>query len=226
MPQVDFDLYLITDRSRTRGLSLCEVIRQAGEGGIGAVQLREKDLSPSDLLQLATEITSITRRFGIKLLINDRVDVCLAIDADGVHLPSSGFPIYAARKILGKDKWIGVSCHSVDEVHQAGKEGADFVVFGPVYDTPSKRPYGSPLGLETFREAKAGSAIPLFAIGGVNADRLEEVFSAGADGVAMISGIVSTGNISGRCQGLLSKIKHLREAREDGKAMIHRGGSQ
>lgn len=146
----------------------------------------------------------------MKLLINDRVDVCLAIDADGVHLPSSGFPIDAARKILGMDKWIGVSCHSVDEVHQAEKEGADFAVLGPVYDTPSKRPYGSPFGLEAFREAKRRASIPLFAIGGVDAARLEEVFSAGADGVAMISGIVAAEDISERCRGLLNEINHLR----------------
>ncbi|HIE65473.1 MAG: thiamine phosphate synthase [Nitrospira sp.] len=210
MPQVDFTLYLITDQSQTCGRSLCEVIRQAGQGGIQTVQLREKDLPLRALLQLASEIISITREFGMKLLINDRVDVCLAIDADGVHLPSSGFPIDAARKILGMDKWIGVSCHSVDEVHQAEKEGADFAVLGPVYDTPSKRPYGSPFGLEAFREAKRRASIPLFAIGGVDAARLEEVFSAGADGVAMISGIVAAEDISERCRGLLNEINHLR----------------
>lgn len=210
MPQVNFQLYLITDRSQTCGWPLTEVIRQAGQAGIQAVQLREKDLPPRALLQLASEIRSITREYGIKLLINDRVDLCLALDADGVHLPSTGFPVHVARKIAGVDRYIGVSCHSSEEVQKAEKGGADFAVLGPVYDTPSKRPYGSPLGLNTFREVKRETSIPLFAIGGVDASRLEEVFSAGADGVAMISGIVSAENISGRCRGLLRKIKHLR----------------
>lgn len=211
MPQVDFQLYLITDRSQTRGRPLVEVIRQAGQAGIQAVQLREKDLPPRVLLQLASEIRSITREYGIKLLINDRIDLCLALDADGVHLPSTGFPVHAAREILGTDRWVGVSCHSLEEVQQAEKGGADFAVLGPVYDTPSKRPYGSPLGLETFREVARKTSIPLFAVGGVDPSRLQEVFSAGADGVAIISGIFSAEDISGRCRGLLSKIKHFRD---------------
>ncbi len=211
MPQVDFQLILITDRSLTHGRPLTEVIRQACQGGIQAIQLREKDLPPRALLQLASEIRSITREYGTKLLINDRLDLCLAIDADGVHLPATGFPIHAAREILGVGRWIGVSCHSPEEVQRAEKEGADFAVFGPVYDTPSKRPYGAPLGLETFREVKQETSIPLFAIGGIDADRLEAVFSVEADGVAMISGIVSAEDISGKCGKLLKKIKHLRD---------------
>jgi thiamine-phosphate pyrophosphorylase len=113
--------------------------------------------------------------------------------------------------MLGTDRWIGVSCHSLGEVQRAEKEGADFAVLGPVYDTPSKRPFGSPLGLETFREVSRVTSIPLFAIGGVNDCRLKEVFSAGTDGVAMISGIISAENISGKCRELLNKIKHLQD---------------
>ncbi|MFQ5580441.1 MAG: thiamine phosphate synthase [Nitrospiria bacterium] len=209
MPQVDFQLYFISDRTQTRGRLLPEVTRLAGKGGIKAMQLREKDLPPRALLQLASEIRSITREYGMKLLINDRVDVCLAVDADGVHLPATGFPVRVARAILGTERWIGVSCHSLDDIHEAEKAGADFAVFGPVYDTPSKRPYGVPLGLEGFREARKKTSLPLFALGGVRLERLEEIFFAGADGAAMISEIASAEDISGRCRGLLRRIKNL-----------------
>lgn len=209
MPAVDFKLYLIGDRNQTGGRPLSQIIREACEAGVAAVQFREKDLSLRDQLQLASEIAAVTKQRGMKLLINDRIDLCMALDAEGVHLPASGLPVGVARKILGDKKWIGVSCHSLEEVQAAEGEGADFAVLGPIYDTPSKRTYGAPLSLDYFKKARGATSIPLFAIGGVTQSRLKEVFKAGANGVAMISTIVSAKDVFKRSRALLDEINRL-----------------
>ena len=134
-----------------------------------AVQLREKDLSAAELLPLAGELRSLTREFGARLLINDRVDVALATGADGVHLGGHSLPAADARRLLGPDKLIGVSTHRIEEIRTAEESGADFVTFGPVWFTPSKAPFGEPVGLAQLREACAATALPVFALGGVPA---------------------------------------------------------
>ncbi len=202
-----FNLYLITDRHKTSGRPLPEVIQAAGKAGVQAVQFREKDLSLREQLALATQTQQITRQYGMKLFINDRVDLCLAINADGVHLPSTGLPIRVVRKMLGARKEIGISCHSLNDVLHAEAEGADFALLGPIYDTPSKREYGSPLGIDYFRQVKQATSIPLFAIGGVGDKQLAEVFGAGADGVAMVSHIMGASNVGERCRAILDAIK-------------------
>jgi thiamine-phosphate pyrophosphorylase len=207
MPAVDFKLYLIGDRNQTVGRPLTQIIREAGQAGVPAVQFREKDLDLRSQLKHASEIVAITKQLGMKLLINDRIDLCLALDADGVHLPSSGLPVGATRRLLGEKKWIGVSCHSLEEVRRAEAERADFALLGPVYDTPSKRRYGAPLGLDYFRRVKETTSMPLFAVGGVDRRRLKELFSAGADGVAMISPIVSAKDVFKSSQLLLEEIQ-------------------
>lgn len=209
MPAVDFKLYLIGDRNQTVGRPLPLIVREAGRAGVSAVQFREKDLSPRDQLALASEVAAVTKALGMKLLINDRIDLCLALDAEGVHLSSSGFPAGLARKMLGPKKWIGVSCHSLEEVQRAEAEGADFAVLGPVYDTPSKRRYGAPLGLDYFKKVKGSTSIALFAIGGLTQSRLGDVFAAGADGVAMISTIVSAREVFRQSRALLDEIDRL-----------------
>ncbi len=204
-----FELYLITDRHQTHGRPLPEIIQAASEAHVQAVQFREKDLPLRDQLTLAMEIQKITKRYGMKLFINDRVDLCLAIDADGVHLPSTGLPVTVARKMLGPGKGIGVSCHSLDDVLHAEAEGADFALLGPIYDTPSKRKYGAPLGIDYFKNVKEVTRIPLFAIGGINESVLSEVFEAGANGVAMISPIMKAPHVREQCEIFLRKIAEL-----------------
>ncbi len=206
MASVDFKLYMVTDRHQTAGRPLPEVIELAAKAGVPAVQFREKDLSLRAQFDLAAEIKEITSAYGVKLLVNDRVDLCLALDAAGVHLPSSGLPIPVARMLLGKEKLIGVSCHSSDEVKNAERCGADFAVLGPVFDTPSKRPYGVPLSLDYFRKTRSETNLPLFAIGGIGFEELKMVFSVGADGVAMISAISTASDIKARSRKLLQGI--------------------
>ena len=190
MPHVKFRLLLVTDRSQVPDRSLSVAVRRAVEAGLPAVQLRERDLPIRDLLELARTIQDITKPQGVPLLINDRVDLALALDLDGVHLRANSLPVSVARRILGERRVVGVSTHSPDEVRRANDDGADYVIVGPVFDTPSKRAYGKPLGLERLAEACRGSSIPVFAIGGITRERIGEVRRAGAYGVAMIGGIL------------------------------------
>ena len=188
--KVDFYLYLVTDRKQTGGRPLVDVVKAALEGGVRAVQLREKDLMGRDLYLLARDLRDLTARYDALLLINDRVDVALAVEADGVHLGQASFPAAEARRLLGPEKLIGVSTHSPEEIVAA--RGADFVVFGPVYFTPSKVAYGEPQGVDRLREAVAQSPYPVFAIGGIIAERVREVRAVGARGIAVISAIISS----------------------------------
>jgi thiamine-phosphate pyrophosphorylase len=203
---VDFNFLLITDRNKTSGRPLTDIIREAGEAGVRAVQLREKDLSLREQMQMAIGIQKVTRKFGMKLFINDRVDLCLAIDADGVHLPSTGLPIAIARKMLGAEKIIGVSCHALQDVLRAESEGADYAVLGPVYDTPSKREYGKPLGIDYFKKAREATLIPLFAVGGIKAANIEAVMQSGADGVAIISEVMAANPVRDACEAILNLL--------------------
>ena len=190
MSRVDFSLYLVTDRKQTNGRPLLEVVEECLVAGVRAVQLREKDLTTRELFTLAAELRALTRRYRAALLINDRIDVALALEADGVHLPSDSFPAESARKIVGPEMLIGASVHTVAEAKEAEAGGADFVVFGPVFETPSKRPYGPPQGLESLRAVRQAVSLPLFAIGGITPGRGRAVKEAGADGVAAISALL------------------------------------
>ena len=188
---VDFRVYLITDRRMSSGGDLPGAVTKALEGGVRAVQLREKDLPARDLFLLATELRKRTAEYGARLFINDRADVARAVGADGVHLGVRSIPPREARRLLGPKAVIGCSTHNALELRQAREEGADFVTFGPVYPTPSKDPFGPPLGVPALAEACRTAGIPVFALGGVGPGNLEEVAGAGCFGVALISGIIS-----------------------------------
>lgn len=204
-PLIDFSLYLITDRHQA-AFSLIDLIQEAIDAGVRAIQFREKDLSLREQLTLIEKIEKITKPNGVKLFINDRIDLCLAIDADGVQLPADGFSISVARELLGQSKAIGVSCHSVEAVLQAQSEKADFALLGPIYDTPSKRVYGAPLGLDYFRLAKQATTIPLFAVGGVGESQIADLLDAGANGIAIISSIMGSPNVGVQCKALLRAL--------------------
>jgi len=209
MRRVDFRLYLICDRRRIGEKTLPQFIEAAGEGGVRTVQFREKDLSLSDQLHLLQQIMPVARRWGMRVLVNERIDLCQAVGADGVHLTAAGLPIPVARAMLTDDQLLSVSCHSVAEVRQAEVEGADFAVLGPIYDTPSKRPFGPPLGLETFKQARQAVSLPLFAIGGIRMEHLLDLFAVGADGVAVISEVATASDVRTRCREMLDQINRI-----------------
>jgi thiamine-phosphate pyrophosphorylase len=178
-------LLIITDRQATRGKPLVETVRMALAGGARLVQLREKDLEGGALFALAQSLAAECARVGARLLVNDRIDVALAAGADGVVLPADSFPTDVARRLLGPTRLVARSTHSAAEVERARHDGCDFVLFGPVYETPSKAAFGPPQGIDALRVA-ARFAIPVYAVGGVTAKNASAVFQAGAHGVAVI----------------------------------------
>jgi thiamine-phosphate pyrophosphorylase len=184
-------LYVVTDRQQTAGRPLEAVVAAAARGGAGMIQLREKDLTARELYDLGARLQSLLIPYGIPLLINDRLDVAQALDAAGVHLAGHSLSPTQARRQLGPDKLLGVSTHSLEEARQAMREGVDFIVFGPVYDTPSKRQYGSPQGLQRLAEVVAHVTCPVIAIGGIDTDNLPQVLQTGAHGVAMIRAVLA-----------------------------------
>lgn len=179
-------VHLITDRRLAPDLLARARAALAGlPPGAVALHLREKDLGGRALLELARALRQACHAAGQRFLVNDRLDVALAAGADGVHLPSAGVPPGDARRLLGPSALVGVSCHSEADVRRALAGGASFATFGPVYDTPSKRAFGPPVGLAVLRAA-ARLGLPLVALGGVDAARAAEVRAAGARGVAAI----------------------------------------
>jgi thiamine-phosphate pyrophosphorylase len=188
----NFDLYLVTDRTQTRGRDLLSVLEQALEGGVQAIQLREKDLGGKALFHLAEKTRELCDRYDALLLINDRIDVALAVDAAGVQLNKTSLPISAARALLGAQKLIGASTHSLDEARQAQSSGVDFVLFGPVYFMPSKASFGAPQGLDALKKIVANLRVPVYAIGGIKPENIIEVHSVGVRGVALISAIIGS----------------------------------
>jgi thiamine-phosphate pyrophosphorylase len=190
-PRSLFRLYVVTDRQQTAGRPLQEVLVAAARGGAGAIQLREKDLSARELYTLGVRLQEALAPYQVPLLINDRLDVALALDAAGVHLAGHSLPTAQARRILGAHRLLGVSTHSVAEARQAMAEGADFVVFGPVFETPSKLAYGPPQGLQHLANVVRQVTIPVLAIGGIDLTNLPQVMQAGAYGVAMIRAVLA-----------------------------------
>ena len=201
---IHFRLYFVTDRKQTAGRSLVDVVHAALDGGVHAVQLREKDLEGGELYRLASALRTLTARYHACLLINDRIDVALAVEADGVHLGQTSFPVAVARQLLGPAKLIGVSTHSVAEIQAAA--GADFLLFGPVYFTPSKAVYGEPQGVERLRQAVKQSPVPVIAIGGVKAAQIPEVLQAGAYGVGVITAISAASDPAHAARELLVRL--------------------
>jgi len=199
-------LYLITDRKAAGKRGLLPTLEDAFRGGVRLVQLREKDLSARELLSLAKEVKELAIRYGGRLLINDRTDIALLSGADGVHLTSESYPPKDARRLLGAEKLIGVSTHAIDEALRAEEEGADFVTFGPVFETPSKAGMGGPLGLERLKEAVARLSIPVYGLGGLNASNMMEVAATGAS-VALISAIMASACPEEAAAGLLESME-------------------
>ncbi len=188
---VDFRVYLITDRKQAKGGDILAAIAAALDGGVRAVQLREKDLGGRELFSLAEEMRRLTARYGARLLVNDRADVARAAGADGVHLGAGSIPVGEARRLLGDDALIGRSTHGIEELAAAARDGADFATFGPVYATPSKATYGPPVGVAALAAACAAEKIPVFALGGVGPGNMHETLKAGAFGIALISAVVA-----------------------------------
>ncbi len=190
VPRLPFRFYLITDR-RLFGPGGPEAMLQALFRGLPpgtlALQVREKDLPTQDLLGLVRRIRNIAAPHGVPVLVNDRLDVAIAAGAEGVHLPGSGLPPALVRPVFRG--LVGTSCHREDEVRTLDPSSVDFATFGPVFDTPSKRRYGPPVGVESLCRAVAASRVPLVAIGGIGPETAAALRGTGVAGVAAISAV-------------------------------------
>ena len=188
---IDYSLYLVTDRALSLGRSTVEVVRAAIRGGVSCVQLREKGCSTREFMDEARLLKALLAGTGVPLFINDRLDVALAVGADGVHLGQNDMHISDARRLVGERLVIGISAESVADAIRAEAEGADYIGVSPVFTTPTKMDTAPPLGLEGLREIRRAVSLPLVAIGSIRHDHAAEVPRAGADGLAVVSAIVS-----------------------------------
>lgn len=191
LPQVLIKHYLITDTTKCPVEQLPGVVEEALKAGFKAVQLREKNLSTKEQFELAIKLREITAKANAILIINDRVDIYLASNADGVHLGWQSMPVKKVRQLLGKDDWIGVSAHSVEDAIKAEEEGASYVTISPIFDTGDKSYPQTPLGVNIIKELRREIKIPIVALGGINENNAKEVFEAGASGIALIRSILS-----------------------------------
>ena len=190
---IDYSLYLVTDRHLSQGRSTVDVVRAAVRGGVTCVQLREKQCSTRAFLEEAWAVRRLLDELAVRipLIVNDRIDIALAIGADGVHLGQTDMPIGDARRLAGSLLTIGISAESVADAIRAEAEGADYIGVSPVFATPTKNDTAPPLGLAGLRAIRAAVSLPLVGIGGIKAVNAAEIIQAGADGVAVVSAIVS-----------------------------------
>jgi thiamine-phosphate pyrophosphorylase len=196
-------LLVVTDRHQTKGRPLVSLLQRVLAAGISTIQLRERDLSARELVALAREVRVVTGSCNSQLLINDRIDVALALEGVGVHLRSNSLPPSVARRLLGPQRLMGISVHSVEEAVQAESQGANYIVLGPIYETPSKQMFGPPLGIQTLEKACRLVRIPIVGIGGVTAERAREMRRAGAFGVAVITAILGADDVESATRELL-----------------------
>lgn len=208
MKGIDYSLYVVSDRGLLRGRPLVRAVEQAILGGATIVQLREKAVSTREFVKLAQEVLAVARQYGVPLIINDRIDVMLAVDADGAHVGQEDMPAVLARKLIGPEKILGVSVETVAEAQAAVAGGADYLGAGAVFTTPTKADAGQPIGLEGLRRIKASVEIPVVAIGGINAENLQEVLQTGVDGVALVSAVFGREEINDAAATLATLLKN------------------
>lgn len=204
--KVDYSLYLVTDRSFLKGRKLTDLVEDAIKGGVTLVQVREKDISTREFCKIALEVKAVTDKYKVPLIINDRIDIVQAIDADGVHLGQDDMPLKVARKILGSEKIIGISAGNVEEAKEAERDGADYVGIGAIFFTGSKKDIDTPIGIEGLQEIVDSISIPSVAIGGVNKSNAAEIMKTGTNGLSVISAILNNEDIRAAAEELKRSI--------------------
>ena len=208
----DYSLYLVTDRTLSLGRRTVDIVREAVAGGATCVQLREKSCGTRDFVDEARAVRALLAGTGVPLVINDRVDVALAVGADGVHLGQTDMRITDARRLTGPGMLIGISAECVEDAVQAQAEGADYVGVSPVFSTPTKTDTAPPLGLAGIAAIRAAVSLPLVGIGGIGPANAADVIRAGCDGIAVVSAIVSAADPRGAAAELATIIQRAREA--------------
>lgn len=204
--KTDYTLYLITDRGLLGNKDLDATVEQAILGGVNIVQLREKDVSSLEFYNIAKSLKKVTDKHNIPLLINDRLDIALAVDAAGLHLGQDDLPCALVRKILGPDKILGISANTVSHALKAQEDGADYLGVGAVYPTSSKE-VDKTIGAEGLREIKKAVDIPVVAIGGISLDNVAELKATNIEGISVISAILAKEDVKKASEELLAKFK-------------------
>lgn len=189
---IDYTLYLVTDRGILQGRDLYRVVEDAIDGGVTLLQLREKDASSREFYEVAREMKELAHSRKIPLIINDRLDIALAVDADGLHIGQDDLPLPVARRLLGPGKILGYSVSNVEEAVYGEENGADYLGAGAVFATGSKELAVPPIGLDMLREIRRAVSLPVVGIGGISPDNLEEVKRTGIDGISVISAILGS----------------------------------
>ncbi|MGB9812101.1 MAG: thiamine phosphate synthase [Thermovenabulum sp.] len=205
MNNIDYSLYLITDRTYLKDRSLFDAVEEAIKAGVTVVQLREKNISDREFYEMGLKLREVTKKYGVPLIINDRVDIAIAVDADGVHLGQEELPAKVVREVIGYKKIIGVSASSLKEAEEAYKCGADYIGVGAIFPTPSKKD-AKYVGLQTLKEITEKIPIPVLAIGGITKENIQEVLKYNIKGVCCISAILK-GDISENVRFLKDIIK-------------------
>ena len=190
MNSIDYTLYVCTDRCLMSSPTIEESVEKAIKGGAGVIQLREKDASGRSFLQIAESVHAITRRYGIPLIINDRVDIALAVGAEGVHLGQDDIPARDARRIIGPDMILGVSASSLEEARQAERDGADYLGVGAMNPTMTKSDADT-VTVDELKAIRAAVSIPIVIIGGINFSTIGHYKGIGVDGIAVVSAVVA-----------------------------------
>jgi len=205
-------LYLVTDRRLARGRPTLDVVRAAVAGGVTCVQLREKTCTTREFIEEALAVSGFLKASRVPLIINDRLDVALAVEAEGVHLGQNDMPLATARRIVGNSMLIGISAESLQDAVDAARGGADYIGVSPIFDTPTKTDTAPALGLAGLSAIRRVVTIPLVAIGGLGLQNAAEVIRHGADGVAVVSAIVSADDPRKAAGNLLAEIRRGRQA--------------
>ncbi|MCD6180777.1 MAG: thiamine phosphate synthase [Candidatus Cloacimonetes bacterium] len=210
MSKIDYSLYLVTDRGLSCGRSLEEIIEASVAGGATIVQLREKDASTREFYRLAKRAKNFLHPRHIPLIINDRIDIALAVKADGLHIGQSDMPYPVARKLMGTQAIIGLSVESVQDAIDADGWDVDYLGISPVFSTPTKTDIHHQLGLQGIRDIRAISRHTLVAIGGIHAHNTAEIIAAGADSIAVVSDLCSAPDPCEAAQKLWREIRRGR----------------
>ena len=201
-------LYLVTARYDWKEEDFLKKVEEACRSGVTLVQLREKECSTREYYELATKVKAITDKYHIPLIIDDRVDVCLAVNASGVHIGSDELPVEVVRKLIGQDKILGVTAKTVERAVEAEQYGADYLGVGAIYPTTTKV-ITHPTSIETLRKIATTVSIPIVAIGGIKEDNMEPLKGTGIAGVAIVSEIMKAKNIQEKCQSLRRKVAKI-----------------
>lgn len=203
MNKIDYSLYLVTDRNILKNRDLKDEVENAIKGGVTLVQLREKECGGKDFLKYAVEVKEITDKYDIPLIINDRVDIALAIDAAGVHVGQNDIPAKVVRELIGKNKILGISASNLEEAKKAVEDGADYLGVGAIYSTSTKKDAKN-VKLNMLKEIRDNIKIPIVAIGGIDKNNAKEVIECNIDGIAVVSAILSENNIELAAKNLKS----------------------